>query len=201
VVVTDPAQAQALLDTLNQDMLAELLEGEQPASVLAARLDVAMNTLHYRLRKLERLGLVRVARVQTRAGRAVRWYAPTARLWDIPFDLTPAATVREFVAQTTSVWLERTLGNIAARIQEGLSVSFGKWDVQRARLEYNLAPADEASLGDAVLLAQTLRLAPTRAAALRTGLETLITPFLREHDPDGVEYTISVLFQPSARPP
>ncbi len=194
VVVQTTTQACALLEHLNQDLLAELLERPASANTLAKTLGIAMNTLHYRLRKLESLELIRVSQVQPRAGRGIKLYEPVALIWDIPFELTPAATARELARLDIEGWLERSLDSIVGKVKDRFSLSFGKLNAQRAYLEYNLSPGDDQSLSQAFVFAQTLRLTEHRALELRAQLRALIEPFLHEQDGPGENYSLSVLF-------
>lgn len=194
--VATAGQAQALLDYFNQELLAELLEQPSSASVLAEALGVTMNALHYRLRKLEGLELIRVKRVEKRPGRGVKVYEPTAFIWDIPFALTPAANLREFTRLDMMGWVERNLDRMVPQLKDtlNLSFSFGKLNAQRAYLEYNFSSQDAFADHEALVIAQTLRLRRTRAEALRRQLQGVIAPFLHDQDRDGEDYTFSLLY-------
>lgn len=97
--VDDPEQARLLTDPLSLRFFEPFLAREQSASQAAAELGVRLDTLLYRLRVLQRAGLVRVVRSQKRAGRPVKIYRSSADAYFIPFGATPYAELEERIRE------------------------------------------------------------------------------------------------------
>lgn len=87
-VLDDPAAAASALDPLRARMLAMLADEPASAAGLAAALGTTRQRVHYHLRTLADLGLVREVDQRRHGGLTERLYAPTARAYLV----SPAAT-------------------------------------------------------------------------------------------------------------
>jgi hypothetical protein len=123
-VVNDPRAATFLSDPEHNGYFSPFLERELTLSELALELQVPLNKLHYWVTKMLELGLVRITRVQKRAGRAVRYYSAVAPAFFVPFAAIPAET---FEAQLTleDVSHQRRLSRAHARARGELPLEFG----------------------------------------------------------------------------
>jgi hypothetical protein len=82
--ITDPATA-AVFNSLQQRTIVQTLIGEPMSlSSLARETQTPMSLLHYHVSKCLTLGLVKVERVEPRAGRAVKLYRATAKTFFVP---------------------------------------------------------------------------------------------------------------------
>ncbi len=99
VLVTTHAQAEALLEEPNQEILGAIMEGHFSASEIAKNIKKPLKTVLYRLERLMAVGLLLQGGERKRSGRAVKLYQLSSEQgWDIPFSLTPAHTARELVS-------------------------------------------------------------------------------------------------------
>lgn len=92
-VIEDADAARALADPEEQRYLLPFIREELSLSEAARRLEVKPNALLYHIDKLLALGLLEVARVEPRRGRASKLYRASAERFFIPFSLTQADTV------------------------------------------------------------------------------------------------------------
>lgn len=147
-------QAALLLDPAHETLLQALARAGaagQGAAALARSAGQPLSTVHARLERLRAAGVVEVVAVQPRAGRPVRLYALPLP-WHIPFEVTPAATLRELLGGGFGPHLTRQMDALARRM---LHLSAG-WRVTLSAAPDGLAhtiesPADtsgqEAMLG------------------------------------------------------
>ncbi|WP_022803066.1 ArsR/SmtB family transcription factor [Deinococcus ficus] len=89
-------QARVLLNPAWRPVVARLLAGPGTVSGLARELNQPLARVHYRVRTLERLGVAQVVRQDRRAGSVMRHYGMSGP-WFIPFGVTGAATLEEFM--------------------------------------------------------------------------------------------------------
>ena len=98
-VVRDPEAARAL-DRLDlHAVVGQLLGREGTASSLARDLELTLNAAYLKLRTLQRIGLVRVAREERRGGRAIKHYTAVAPRLFVPFEVMDAANLEELFLQ------------------------------------------------------------------------------------------------------
>lgn len=88
---------------------------ERSVSAAAQLLGCSLQTMHYRVKQLMKAGLLRVAREEQRAGRAVKYYRAVSDAFFVPDVLTEHADLEErFMAD-----LQPTLRRITKGIAEG----------------------------------------------------------------------------------
>ena len=78
LTIGDPAAAAALALPRSRAILFALVREGASVQILSARLALSLSLVHYHVRKLCRLGLVRVERTEPRAGRPVAIYRAVA---------------------------------------------------------------------------------------------------------------------------
>lgn len=119
-VIQNGDAARALTDPKQQRYLLPFIREELSLSEAARRLEVKPNALLYHVNKLLALGLLEVAQVKQRRGRASKLYRASAERFFIPFSLTQADTVESF-SIGTSLPSERRFQRdlIAAEIEVG----------------------------------------------------------------------------------
>jgi hypothetical protein len=111
--IANVEQATLLLDTDLGDLLARLSEGPVGAAQLAGLLGQPLSSVHARLQRLLRAGVIEQVSVRKRAGRPVREYLLHTP-WSIPFEVTPAATLRELLGSAFQARLNEHLDSLAA---------------------------------------------------------------------------------------
>jgi hypothetical protein len=111
--VDDPAAAAVVLDPAARRYLAPFLGRERRVSDVARELGADMSAVLYRVRQFLRLGLLEVARVEPRRGRAVRYYRSVAKRFFVPFGATTLAAQEALSPQTF------------AELQQALNESIG----------------------------------------------------------------------------
>lgn len=99
--VRDAAQAKLLLDPQARCVLGPFMTGECSVTDAANALGLKPNTLLKRVRVLERMGLLRVARVEERAGRAIKHYTSVAASFFVPFGITDQHTLEDLLLAAT----------------------------------------------------------------------------------------------------
>lgn len=102
---------------------------ERPRSVgeVAAATGWSPNSSFARVRQLVRRGVLRAVREERRAGKPVKFYAPTQERFDIPFAQTPFATYQDFL-------LER----MNRPLRPGLRAAYRRLDLADDALAYSL---------------------------------------------------------------
>jgi hypothetical protein len=76
---------------------------------VADELGVTLNAVHHRVRSLERAGLLRVAHLEPRRGRAVKHYVATAQGFFVPFTATTNEGFEAFASQQITPLFTRFL--------------------------------------------------------------------------------------------
>lgn len=76
--ITQPAQGAVFLDPKRRRILAHFMGAERSMSEVARRLDIPLNRLAHHVAAFLRLGLIREARAEKRAGRPIRYYRAIA---------------------------------------------------------------------------------------------------------------------------
>jgi|GEM_PF-2267337 len=85
-VVRDPEAVRLLDQAPWREVVHALLGRESTATQLARALGATLNATFVKLRRLERVGLVRVTREERRAGRAVKHYTAVSSHLFVPFE-------------------------------------------------------------------------------------------------------------------
>ena len=91
--ITDPEAARVLADEDELRYLEPFIRREYSLSEAAKKLSVSPSAMLYQVKKLVRLGLLRVTRTEPRKGRATKYYRATSERFFVPFEATSAETV------------------------------------------------------------------------------------------------------------
>ena len=166
------------------------------AAALAILAQQPLSTVHARLEKLLLAGVVEVAEVRSRAGRPVRVYAlPPA--WRIPFEVTPAATLRELLEGGFRRHLTAQLDALAGRM---LDLSAG-WHIElnanASGLTHLVTPGQEIRGEPLSGRGFTLRLRRERAHEFLKRLNDLLHEYQEIQDEEPApEWRGTILFTP-----
>lgn len=89
--VGDPRAAAALSDPLRRRLVLLLAARERSVAEMAKATGLDIKRLHYHVTALRKLGLIRVARTQRRAGRPIRLYRAAADAFFVSDDIAPSS--------------------------------------------------------------------------------------------------------------
>ncbi len=104
-VVTDQTQARFLTDPAKKTFFIPFLAHDQRVGQAAAEVGCSVNRMLYQVRTLLDCGLLRVVRVEPRAGRAVKVYRSVHDAYFVPFAATPYDTLEErLTVQGRPIW-------------------------------------------------------------------------------------------------
>lgn len=151
VLVDDPRAANLLLDVEGLRFLRPFMGRESSLAEAAHVLEVRLNTMHYRVKRLSELGLLRRVRVKRRGGRPVNYYGASGDGYFVPFRLTSLPLIEDGLL----AW-EEPLRNALARgilraASEGLD-DFQNWGVSiKGTAEGGVATGITSGAGGATL--------------------------------------------------
>lgn len=103
-------EARAVKMFLNQEyilVLEQLMLKEWSVGQLAKELDVPLNGIHYRVRRLLEANLVVQTRVFKRQGRPIKYFRSTSQAYLIPYSATPLNSLEELVGLRNDGFQER----------------------------------------------------------------------------------------------
>lgn len=97
-------------------LLARCYAGPQSVGTLAQLVNQKPNTVYRRVQKLVRAGVLKVERAERRAGKTIKFYAPTQETFDIPFAGTPFDSYADYAGQRLSGTLQANLNRAYSRL-------------------------------------------------------------------------------------
>ena len=130
VAITDPTAIVYLANPANLECLVPFLGRELTLSQAAEELQSGLSRIHYQVNRLLEMNLLRITRVEPRAGRAIKHYSAVAERLFVPFDTTSFASLEEALGRA-HLTLSRSLAHDLARhtfalgLPSGLCVSRG----------------------------------------------------------------------------
>lgn len=134
LVVEDPKAGAALTDLTLLPLMAHFLRSTSSASEAAGVLDADLDDVYYRVRKLERLGLLELAETRARAGRPIKRYRAAAEAFFVPFTVLPQETLARALAESSRFTEERRADATARALLE-LADDPGAWGFRLDRDE------------------------------------------------------------------
>ncbi|MBA2664529.1 MAG: helix-turn-helix transcriptional regulator, partial [Chloroflexi bacterium] len=90
LIITDRRAAALLVDPDERRYFEPFLGRERTVTEAARELGVPPNGMRYRVRRMAKLGLLRIVREQPRAGRPMRVYRSVADRLFVPYVASPA---------------------------------------------------------------------------------------------------------------
>jgi hypothetical protein len=128
--ITDPAAAAWLCDPCRAVFLYPFIGRERAAAEVAKAYGVALNTLGYRIKRMQALGLLTSTRQQAREGRPVRYYRAVADAFFVPMnEHTPTNTLEKMVDHWSQALQPLFLKNFTAALNQRP----GLWGVRISR--------------------------------------------------------------------
>ena len=107
--ITDPEAAKVLAEEDELRYLDPFIRREYSLSEAAKKLSVSPSAMLYQVKKLLRLGLLKVARTEPRKGRAIKYYRATSERFFVPFEATSAETVFNLLYRAEEQYLKMFL--------------------------------------------------------------------------------------------
>lgn len=210
-VVQDADAARALTDPKSQRYLLPFICAELSLSEAARRLEVKPNALLYHIDKLLALGLLEVARVEPRRGRASKVYRASAERFFVPFSLTRADTVHSLSAET-SVRSERLFQHdlINAEMEFGDDWGVAIYPMEDGSLSVDLTTSREHPAEDTAFILDAahpavwscwleVNLDFEAAKALQGELVRLWERYKQRRGPDEPRYTLRLGLAPGGK--
>jgi DNA-binding transcriptional ArsR family regulator len=107
-------QLRAIADDLRQRILQALVERPMTVTQLGERLGLAPSKVHYHVRELERVGLVRLVETREKGGILEKYYRTVARDMTVPRSLLRAVPPDELLATMTQYFDSLRRGFLSA---------------------------------------------------------------------------------------
>jgi hypothetical protein len=98
--------------------VAPFLGNEATVAQAAAMLAVSPDDMYYRVKRMQRFGIVSVARSERRAGRPVKYYSAGAQALFVPFAATDYETLETMLLAMETANQERFTRSLAASLAE-----------------------------------------------------------------------------------
>lgn len=208
MTITDSTQARLMVHPEFSPLIDALIGQELSISALAQQAKLPLDTVHYRVKKLLKAGLLREVRQEKRAGRAIRIYSAVADSFFIPYSSFTHATLEEkfmhwemrvakLVVRSQLRLMRDTfsdlgsLGPLLARNAQGRLTE----DLVRPRGEkIDLMDMDFPAIMDGLL---SLRLPFEKAKALQAELDAIYRRYETPQRPaQGQRYALRLLLLP-----
>ena len=125
LTVTDPAWAKVLLDPRESAFYTPFLGQDCTVSDAARLGGVSVNTAYARVRRLLKLGLLRVSGQQQRAGRAVKLYRMVAERFFVPYEVTPHESYAALLYAYLDLPSAQALSRSVAHTREKTTPQYG----------------------------------------------------------------------------
>lgn len=117
LTIDDPEVARLLVETQTVRLLEPFMKRPLALSEAAKELGVKLPNLHYHTGRFLRFGLLEVAEVRPRSGRAVKRYRSAAKAFFVPFHATPSESLERLLADLTTYDAQRFGRDVASTLQ------------------------------------------------------------------------------------
>jgi len=98
-VVEDSGMARALSSPQTRDLLIPFIDQESAIKEAAEHLNLSLNQMLYKVRRLVKLGLLIQTRQEARKGRAINYYQAVAKNFFIPYTASPFVSPDEWLVE------------------------------------------------------------------------------------------------------
>ncbi|MFC4455359.1 helix-turn-helix domain-containing protein [Deinococcus sonorensis] len=209
-LVRDPAAAKFLSDPARRRYLEPFLGMERSVPEVARGLHEHPNSVLYRVRQLQAVGLLHFVREVPRRGRPEKRYRAVADRFYLPFDATTHADVTHaltvdgtFVNTVLQRDIERWLHTHVGPGEWMLEFSGEGGRAHMRRVRTDGQPIGTLSAPDADFLdvfALGFPMSPADAALFREDLRALLTRYLRPASDSATSYSLRMLLVPHETP-
>jgi hypothetical protein len=116
--VQDPEQARLLTHPESFKYFEPFIARERTVSQAAEEVGCKLDTMLYRVKTFLKAGLLKISRLEKRAGRPIKHYRSNAGGYFIPFAVTPYADLAERLKESFREDHERLARNLAKRLSQ-----------------------------------------------------------------------------------
>lgn len=192
-----------LLHNASQRILGACLQKEHTLKELVEELHMDMSEAHYRVQQLIKAGILKVSREEKRAGRPIKYYAPTQEKFFLPFKDTVYNTVVDFVVQQMEPILHRFVELIFKNVPQ-----VGEWGLtfrpdqdghklstmfhQEGKNPEGLGARDMQLKHRVLAMWQTLDLLPDDARDMQREMMDLYEKYRQKQNPGGEKHIIGM---------
>ncbi|GGJ41057.1 ArsR/SmtB family transcription factor [Deinococcus roseus] len=205
--VPEKLNCNVLLTQTNQRILEACMLREHTLKELVEELHLEMSEVHYRVQQLIRAGILKVAREEKRAGRPIKYYAPTQQNFFLPFKDTVYNTVSDFVSQQMEPIMRRFIDLIFRNVPQvgewGLSFGLQEKDGKFTTIFRQEGKHPEGLKGEEMQLRyrvlamwQNLSLLPEDARSMQRELMDLYEKYRQKQNSDGEKHMLGLFFTP-----
>ncbi|WP_148231771.1 ArsR/SmtB family transcription factor [Deinococcus proteolyticus] len=114
-----------LLSPTYRSIIKQLFLRPISLTQLAEELGSKMDSVYYKVKKLESMGLACVAYEQTRRGKSVKYYSMTAERYEVPFNNTNNDTIEDLIVSQMTSRQEAFAKSLVNNINTNLGTSEG----------------------------------------------------------------------------
>lgn len=184
--VSDPLQAAAFANAIRCQLLLACGKGERSLSDLHYMFGHSLSKLHYHLGPLLESNLLRVSRVEPRAGRPIRFYRAVAERFLVPQESIADLPGERWALELREL-LARNRGPVLLRYSSD----------PHGRMTVNLVQTDEDSRARIFEGWRVLHLSPDQRSALAADLADILARYARLERKTGAEpYLAHAAFAP-----
>lgn len=208
MIVREQEAAATLIEPAKRRYLEPFMQGEHTLQQAADALEVKPNTMLYQVKRLLRLGLLKVVRIEQRKGMASKVYRSSASRFIVPFSVTSAATIEDLLFDLELKLLRSFVRNfvrVRAQQSEGWALGFELADNNKIEVEF--LPEDNALrqkkgwqlAADAPAVTNTyltVRLGREEAKRLQRELESLARTTMAKEDLAERAYLVQLAMVP-----
>ena len=205
LTVTDPAWAQVLLDPRESAFYTPFLGQDCTVSEAARLGGVSVNTAYARVRRLLKLGLLRVSGQQPRAGRTVKLYRMVAERFFVSYGVTIHESYEALLLAYLDLPSAHALSRNVARTRAQIAPQYGL-ELFRDNGGLNICPASAPGVwadadpedGPALFnMASDLMLTHTEAKTLQRELDELWRRYQHKESRGRQRYLLRLGFTPT----
>lgn len=184
-VIVDPDVAAFISNRERGRHLDPFLAVERTVGEAALELGVSPQRMHYWVKQMEALGLLRALRSEVRGRSRTTIYRASADTYLVPLELLPTTDFETLELHFLPIWRRflRSLASAGRRYAAGWVVRYGRSDGLPA---FHIEPSTP-PVGDVPVLNAwaRLKLAPATAVQLKIELEALLGEYMKLQDDDG----------------
>lgn len=202
--MSDPVQADILGNPTSRRYFEPFVAQSCTATLAAEEVGCTLNAMLYRIRTFMKAGLLRIAHVEKRHGRAIKHYRSAYDAYLVPFQLTSYAGLEErMIAQMAPLWRE---------IAEGMAMALREKGMEGQRIFRHESGAVWALSGDpapsqarmyagrlGTSKSAYLHLDDENARDLQAALDRLFETYLHKQSQQGKRYIIDLSLVPARK--
>lgn len=118
LIITNPKAAQILTDVRHYAFLEPFFGQEQTISEVAAKLEMRIDAIFYRVKRYCELGILRITRTDFRMGREINLYSAAPTGYFVPLTALPTSTLSEWISATNSYFESPIAAGVAQAVHD-----------------------------------------------------------------------------------